>query len=181
MLKISILFDYVMKYKFIICLAVLAVIVSSCSTNRSSSAIRMDNFVNNVAVSCDNYSEVQWEAVEKQYEALLAEVEKNYETMTPQERNMALEATGRYSALLLKYGLYSIAQETVVYLKGIEPLLKGFEKGLDEADGLDWDSLFDSLSDSAVEDGYADDEPDVYDHGIMDGDEYNDDDSDDVF
>ncbi len=169
-----------MKNKILICLAVFAVIVSSCSTNGSSSAIRMDNFVNNVAASCDNYSEVQWEAVEKQYEALLAEVEKNYDTMTPQERNMALEATGRYSALLLKYGLYSIAQETVSYLKGLEPLLKGFEKGLDEADGLDWDSLFDSLSDRAIEDGYADEEPDASDHGIISGDEFDDDD-DDVF
>ena len=119
--------------------------------------------------------------MEKQYEALLAEVERNYDTMTPQERNMALEATGRYSALLLKYGLYSIAQETVSYLKGLEPLLKGFEKGIEEADGLDWDSLFDSLSDDSLEDGYTDDEPDASASGIISGDEYDDDDNDDVF
>lgn len=170
-----------MKTRTLICLAILAVIVASCSTKKTSSAMRMDRFVNNVAASCDNYSDVQWEKVEKQYEALLAEVERNYDAMTPQERNMALEATGRYSALLLKYGLYSIAQETVSYLKGLEPLLKGFEKGIEEADGLDWDSLFDSLSDDSLEDGYTDDEPDDSAPGIIGGDEYDDDDNDDVF
>lgn len=170
-----------MKTRTLICLALFSVIVAACSTNKSSSAMRMDRFVNNVAASCDNYTDVQWEAVEKQYEALLAEVEKNYDTMTPQERNMALEATGRYSALLLKYGLYSIAQETVGYLKGLEPLLKGFEKGLEEADGLDWDSLFDSLSDDALDDGYTDDEPEASTPGIISGDEYDGDGNDDVF
>ena len=170
-----------MKTKTFICLVLFAMMVASCSTKRSSSAIRMDNFVNNVAASCSDYSDVQWETVEKQYEALLAEVEKNSDTMTPQERSVALEATGRYSALLLKYGLYSIAQETVSYLKGLEPLLKGFEKGLDEADGLDWDSLFGSLSDDAVDDGYTDDEPEASAPGIISGDEYDDDDDDDVF
>lgn len=170
-----------MKARTFACLALFAVIVAACSTKKPSSAMRMDRFVNDVAASCDNYSDTQWETVEKQYEALLAEVERNYDTMTPQERNMALEATGRYSALLLKYGLYSIAQETVSYLKGLEPLLKGFEKGLEEADGLDWDSLFDSLSDSALEDDYTVDDPDASAPGIISGDEYDVDDNDDVF
>lgn len=114
--------------------------------------MRMDEFVDKVSLSCENYSSVQWETVEKQYEALLAEVERNYDKMTPEERNIALEATGRYSALLMKYGLYSIAQETVNYLKALEPLMKGFEEGLEADDGLDWDGLFDSLSDDLSDD-----------------------------
>ena len=169
-----------MKTRILICLALGTVIVTACSTKKTSSAMRMESFVNNVAASCNNYSDAQWETVEKQYEALLAEIERNYDTLTPQERNMALEATGRYSALLLKYGLYSIAQETVNYLKGLEPLLKGFEKGIEDADGLDWDSLFDSLSDDALKNGYADNVPEESAHGIIIGDEY-DDDNDDVF
>lgn len=146
-----------MKTKTLFCLIVIALLSLSCSTGTRSSAVRMDRFVDNVSLSCENYSSAQWEAVEKQYEALLTEVERNYDKMTPEERNMALEATGRYSALLMKYGLYSIAQETVNYLKGLEPLMKGFEEGLEAADGLDWDGLFDSLSDD-LSDGSDDDD-----------------------
>ena len=83
-----------MKTRTLICLAILAVIVASCSTKKTSSAMRMDRFVNNVAASCDNYSDVQWEKVEKQYEALLAEVERNYDTMTPQEGIWRLRLRG---------------------------------------------------------------------------------------
>lgn len=146
-----------MKTKTLFCLIVIALLSLSCSTGTRSSAVRMDKFVDNVSLSCENYSSAQWEAVEKRYEALLTEVERNYDKMTPGERNMALEATGRYSALLMKYGLYSIAQETVNYLKGLEPLMKGFEEGLEAADGLDWDGLFDSLSDD-LSDGTDDDD-----------------------
>lgn len=158
-----------MKTRNLLYWAVVVLLSVSCSSRKQSSAIRMDNFVNNVASSCENYSNSQWETVEKQYEALLGEVERNYDTMTPEERSVALEATGRYSALLLKYGLYSVAQETVRYLKGLEPLMKGFEDGLEAADGLDWDSLFDSLSDDDLD--FDDDDDDPQEGGAGDSDE----------
>ena len=88
--------------KYIVILLV-ALTAASCATLRAPA--KLDRFVNRVERRADHYRPYQWERANQKYEALLREYIDNYRMYTIAEKQQAMNAIGRYHALLVDHGV----------------------------------------------------------------------------
>ena len=115
-----------MKIKQVNFLALLIVVLMSCSSSKDRSIDRLNSYVKKVEMEYVQYSMEDWESAQIEFDKLVANVEANYENMTSQEREDAMKAIGRYYGLLAKQGIQSAAQETQKILEALPALIEGF-------------------------------------------------------
>ena len=72
------------------------------------------------------YSIEDWEQANLEFEAIVAQLEENYEAMTIEERDAALKAIGRYYGLAAKQGFEDAAQEFQKIYESLPSLIDGF-------------------------------------------------------
>lgn len=121
------------KYFFI---GILLIFSVECCSNRSESSLnRLDRFVDATERNASAYSANDWELNEKQYEKLLEDVERHYDTMTPEEKDKALKAIGRYNGLLVKYAIRNGVDALEEITKALPSLIDGFTGAFSDEDG----------------------------------------------
>ena len=99
--------------------AVTLVAASSCST-----PYRLRSFVNRTERNCDRYRPRRWIASVDRYETLVKDYVRNYHRYSTHEKKVAMEAIGRYHALLVQNGLKE-SMGLVYDLKSILPAYLG--------------------------------------------------------
>jgi hypothetical protein len=99
--------------------ALTIVAASSCST-----PYRLRSFVNRTERNCDRYRPRRWIASVDRYETLVKDYVRNYHRYSTHEKKVAMEAIGRYHALLVQNGLKE-SMGVVYDLKSILPAYLG--------------------------------------------------------
>lgn len=111
---------------FILAVAVVAVACSSTPTQR------VENIVNKAETEGANYTEEQWAQLDLEYEEVCAEIEANYDQMTPEEQHAAMKAMGRYYGLRTKQGLNEALDEAKKAYDKLPSLIEGFTDAFKE-------------------------------------------------
>ena len=62
---------------------------------------RLDQFVEKTEKEYKNYDENDWKKSREEYDAIMAEVEENYDSYTTEEKIRIVKASGRYGVLML--------------------------------------------------------------------------------
>ena len=100
--------------------------VLSCTPSNQRSIDRLNAHIENVEKNYKTYSSEDWEQANLEFEAIVAQLEENYETMTIEEREVALKAIGRYYGLAAKQGFEDAAQEFQKIYESLPSLIDGF-------------------------------------------------------
>jgi hypothetical protein len=115
-----------MKAKYyIICLLTLATI-TSCSAPQKRPIEKLNSHIAKVEKEYVNYTYEEWEVANIEFEKIVANIEANYDKMSPAERDAAMKAIGRYYGLVAKQGIQNAAQETQKALEALPSLIEGF-------------------------------------------------------
>ena len=115
-----------MKAKYyIICLLILATI-TSCSAPQKRPIEKLNSQIAKVEKEYVNYTYEEWEVANIEFEKIVANIEANYDKMSPAERDAAMKAIGRYYGLVAKQGIQNAAQETQKALEALPSLIEGF-------------------------------------------------------
>ena len=115
-----------MKAKYyIICLLILATI-TSCSAPQKRPIEKLNSHIEKVEKEYVNYTYEEWEVANIEFEKIVANIEANYDKMSPAERDAAMKAIGRYYGLVAKQGIQNAAQETQKALEALPSLIEGF-------------------------------------------------------
>lgn len=117
-----------MKALRIIALFVGFVLMSACASNVN---VKLDDYVTDVESKCQNWTEEDWEASIEKYEGLIEEYERNYDSYTPEQREAANKAIGRYSGLLIKHGLNEAGGVMKELGNRLPSLIEGFMSAFD--------------------------------------------------
>lgn len=101
----------------------------SCTTTIEE---KLDKYIDKVEQECDGYTTEDWEKTNLQFEELLAQFEENYDNMTPEEREVASKAVGRYYGLAAKQGLKESAEQIENILELVPDFFEGFSDAFNE-------------------------------------------------
>ena len=110
-----------MKRIFTLLLVAATLIVSAASC---STPYRLRNFVDRTERNCERYRPRRWAASVERYETLVKDYVRNYHRYSTHEKKIAMEAIGRYHALLVQNGLKE-SMGVVYDLKSILPAYLG--------------------------------------------------------
>ena len=112
-----------MRKVFSIAAATLMLIgIAGCSI-----PVRLNNFVNRTERNCYRYSIRDWEYSLEKYERLVKSYARNYTRYTTSEKRLAMNAIGRYHALLVKAGVKEttgVVYELMEYAGGLQDILR---------------------------------------------------------
>ena len=115
-----------MKATHIIFCLLLSIVIVSCNAPQKHPIDKLKSHIAKVEKEYSNYSLEEWEVANLEFEKIVANIETNYEKMTPAERDAAMKAIGRYYGLVAKQGLQNAAQETQKVLEALPSLIEGF-------------------------------------------------------
>lgn len=115
-----------MKLIHIVFETLLILVLMSCSSSTHKPVDKLNSYVEKVEQEYAEYSIEDWEKTQLEFEQLLANVEKNYENMTPDEREAAMKVIGRYYGLVAKQGIQNAAEETQKVLEALPAFIEGF-------------------------------------------------------
>lgn len=101
----------------------------SCSQNPLS---KLNSFVDRAEQEAEEYTSEEWETSEEEFNQIVEDLKENYDEMTEEEREEALNAVGRYYGLMAKQGIKSAADEVSKAFESLPSLLKGFSDSLKE-------------------------------------------------
>ena len=101
-------------------------IMLSCTPSYKRSIDLLNAHIENVEKNCDSYSSEDWELANMEFEAIVAQIEANYDTMTTEEREIAMKAIGRYYGLATKRGIENAAHEIQKIFESLPSLIDGF-------------------------------------------------------
>lgn len=107
----------------------LAALLSSCVSPLSS---RLNEYVNEVESSCQNWTEEDWELSQEEYVKLLEEYELNYDSYTQEEKDAINKAIGRYNGLLIKQGIEEAESVPKEFDERLPSLIEGFMSAFEE-------------------------------------------------
>lgn len=107
-------------------LVLFMIVLMSCSSATQRSVDKLTSYVEKIELESPKYSLEDWKTTQLEFERLVDNIEANYENMTPEEREAALKAIGRYYGLVAKQGLETAAQETQKLLDAIPAFIEGF-------------------------------------------------------
>lgn len=107
----------------------LAALLSSCVSPLSS---RLNDYVNEVESSCQNWTEEDWELSQEEYAKLLEEYELNYDSYTQEEKDAINKAIGRYNGLLIKQGIEEAGSVLKEFGERLPSLIEGFMSAFEE-------------------------------------------------
>lgn len=63
---------------------------------------RLDKFVEKTEKEYKDYNEEDWKKSKEEYDAIMAEVEENYDNYTTSEKIQVMKASGRYGVMVLE-------------------------------------------------------------------------------
>ena len=115
-----------MKQINVILVALFYCMLLSCSPSNKKSIDRLNAHIEKVEKNYKTYSVEEWEQANLEFEAIVTQLEENYETMTIAEREIALKAIGRYYGIATKQGLEYAAQEIQSVFESLPSLVDGF-------------------------------------------------------
>ena len=102
-------------------------LVLSCSSSSSPSE-QLNSYLDAVEQECASYTYSDWERMEVEFEEMLADIEENYDDMTPEERAEVMKAVGRYCGMAAKKGIQETATEIQKILDGLPSFIEGFSE-----------------------------------------------------
>lgn len=117
-----------MKTKVIIIGFIIA-LITSCASPLSG---RLNDYVNEVESSCQNWTEEDWELSQEEYAKLLEEYELNYDSYTQEEKDAINKAIGRYNGLLIKQGMDEAGNILKEFGERLPSLIEGFMSAFEE-------------------------------------------------
>ena len=93
---------------------------------------RLNDYVNEVESSCQNWTEEDWELSQEEYAKLLEEYELNYDSYTQEEKDAINKAIGRYNGLLIKQGIDDAGNILKDFGERLPSLIEGFMSALED-------------------------------------------------
>lgn len=117
-----------MKTKVIIAGFIIA-LITSCASPLSS---RLNDYVNEVESSYQNWTEEDWELSQEEYAKLLEEYELNYDSYTQEEKDAINKAIGRYNGLLIKQGIDEAGNILMEFGERLPSLIEGFMSAFED-------------------------------------------------
>ena len=128
--------------KKFIALAAVLMLACSCTTMFHTPA-RLNRFVNRTERWAEHYNLRRWEVSTHKYKQLLQDYIRNYRTYTSAEKRVAMDAIGRYHALLVKYGL----KESLGVIYDLKDIIPAYAGGLKDIFDKDVSAFKDFLQD----------------------------------
>ena len=113
-----------MKIKQYLAVAMCAFALSACS----SLPEKIVDFVEDTESKCDSFDEKDWETNQKEYEALINDLQENYDSYTDEEKKEVGRSIGRYTKLVMKKGMKQLEDLG----KNFAPAIDGFFESLTE-------------------------------------------------
>ncbi len=96
-----------MKKMFYVALMAMMVMMTACQQSKEDYIKEFENFVEEVAEECEDYTEEQWEDVAKEFEALVKKAEK-YEDLSAEDKLELTKAQAKYAGLQAKKGINKV-------------------------------------------------------------------------
>lgn len=104
----------------------------SCGNTIDRKVDNLDNFVNKVEANEQTYTEADWQMSDEEFERLCAEIEANYDSMTPEQQKAAMKAIGKYHGMRTREGIDSAFDEAKKAIEKLPAILEGFGEGLNK-------------------------------------------------
>lgn len=105
------------------------IMLISCASPLSS---RLNDYVNEVESSCQNWTEEDWELSQEEYAKLLEEYELNYDSYTQEEKDAINKAIGRYNGFLIKQGIDEAGNILKDVGERLPSLIEGFMSAFED-------------------------------------------------
>lgn len=115
-----------MRSYHIFLLGLVALFAVSCGDPVQQRVDALESYIEDVESESESYTAEEWEAADMKIEQLRAEVEANYDAMTPEQQQAALKAIGRYYGLVAKRGISEFAKEAQKALESVPSFIEGF-------------------------------------------------------
>lgn len=115
-----------MKSYHMLILGLVALFAVSCGDPVQQRVDRLDNIVGSIEAEFEGYTAEDWEVIDMEIEQLRAELEANYDAMTPEQQQVAMRAIGRYYGLVAKRGISEFAKEAQKAMESVPSFIKGF-------------------------------------------------------
>lgn len=109
-----------------------ALMAVACTDPVQRNVESLNNLVGEVENNSANLTAEDWEAIEAEFERLSADIEANYDTMTPEQQQAAMQAIGRYYGELTKHGLNDLVKDAKKMFKSIPSFVEGFGDAFNE-------------------------------------------------
>ena len=93
-----------MKKMFYVALMAMVVMMTACQQSKEDYIKEFENFVEEVAEECTEYTEEQWEDVAEEFELLVKKAEK-YQDLTVEEKMELATVQAKYAGLQAKKGI----------------------------------------------------------------------------
>ena len=93
-----------MKKIFYVALMAMVVMLTACQQSKEDYIKEFENFVEEVAEECTEYTEEQWEDVAEEFELLVKKAEK-YQDLTVEEKMELATVQAKYAGLQAKKGI----------------------------------------------------------------------------
>ena len=93
-----------MKKMFYVALMAIVVMLTACQQSKEDYIKEFENFVEEVAEECTEYTEEQWEDVAEEFELLVKKAEK-YQDLTVEEKMELATVQAKYAGLQAKKGI----------------------------------------------------------------------------
>ena len=90
-----------MKKMFYVALMAMVVMLTACQQSKEDYIKEFENFVEEVAEECTEYTEEQWEDVAEEFELLVKKAEK-YQDLTVEEKMELATVQAKYAGLQAK-------------------------------------------------------------------------------
>lgn len=117
-----------MKTKTLI-IGLVITLITSCASPLSG---RLNDYVNEVESSCQNWTEEDWELSQEEYAKLLEEYKLNYDSYTQEEKDAINKAIGRYNGLLIKQGIEEAGSVLKEFGERLPSLIEGFMSAFED-------------------------------------------------
>ena len=93
-----------MKKMLYVALMAMVVMMTACQQSKEDYIKEFENFVEEVAEECTEYTEEQWEDVAEEFELLVKKAEK-YQDLTVEEKMELAKVQAKYAGLQAKKGI----------------------------------------------------------------------------
>ena len=93
-----------MKKMFYVALMAMVVMLTACQQSKEDYIKEFENFVEEVAEECTEYTEEQWEDVAEEFELFVKKAEK-YQDLTVEEKMELATVQAKYAGLQAKKGI----------------------------------------------------------------------------
>lgn len=107
-------------------------ISSLCGCKEKNSATALSKHVDKIEKEYSEYDSDDWEKADIEFQELLSYCEENYGSLSEEDKEVMLNAIGRYYGLAAKQGIKDFSKEINDALKSLPSLLKGFSDAFKE-------------------------------------------------